>query len=98
MTTPEPLPPPAGVELGIEPQRPELHTPIVVPFTSTDLVSSEDYRNGTEFGGVDGLVQPPPHRPTAGERRSMIMAIDPTDAGIGGEGSLAAPELEGDFS
>jgi hypothetical protein len=94
----EPLPPSVGPEFGLEPQRPELHERIVVPYTSRDLVSTEDYRTGTEFGGVDGLIQPPPHTPTAAERRRMIMALDPTDPGDGGPGSLAAPELEGDFT
>lgn len=93
----EPLPPPVGPEFGLEPQRDDLHTPIVVPYTSQDLVSTEDYRSGSEFGGVGGLIQPPPHRPTAGERRSMVMAIDPTDPGFG-PGSIVPPELEGDFA
>jgi hypothetical protein len=93
----EPLPPPVAPEFGLEPLRDELHTPIVVPYTSRDLVSTEDYRTGSEFGGVGGLIQPPPHRPSAGERRSMIMAIDPADPGFG-EGSVTPPELEGDFA
>lgn len=94
----QPLPPPVGPEFGLEPQRDELHERIVVPYTSRDIVSTEDYRSGTEFTGVGGLVAPPPHRPTAGERRSMIMAIDPTDPGDGSAGSVAPPELEGDFA
>lgn len=31
-----------------------------------------DVNRGSEFGGVPGLVQPPPHVPTASERLSLI--------------------------
>lgn len=31
-----------------------------------------DISKGSEFGGLPGLVQPPPHIPTASERLSLI--------------------------
>lgn len=87
---------PVGAEYGLEPRRGERIQP--PPFTSRDLVSQEDYRDGSEFGGVGGLIQPKPHNPTASERLHMIYAIDPQDPGDGSRpGSIAAPELEGDF-
>lgn len=64
---------------------------------SKNLVSGEDPNNGSEFGGVGGLIQPPPHSPSASERLMMIHNIDPADDGTG-EDSIAPPELEGDFS
>lgn len=64
---------------------------------SRDLVSTDDPALGTEYGGVAGIIQPPPHTPTASERLSMIYAIDPDDDGTQ-EGSVVAPELVGDFS
>lgn len=86
---------PAAPEFNLEPVVQER---IVVPHTSQSIVSTEDYRAGTEFGGVAGLIQPPPHVPTAAERRSMIMFIDPTDPGDESPGSITPPELEGDFT
>jgi hypothetical protein len=88
----QPSQPPVGPDYGLEPRLD--HTLYKPPVTSRDLVSTDDYRTGTEFGGVGGLIQPPPHVPTAGERLSMIYAIDPTDNGQE-EGSVVAPELEG---
>lgn len=64
---------------------------------SQDLVSTEDPERGSEFGGVPGLIQPPPHNPSASERLSMIYAIDPLDDGSRPD-SVRPPELEGDFS
>jgi hypothetical protein len=64
---------------------------------SRDLVSTDDPAKGSQFGGVGGIVQPPPHVPSASERLSMIYAIDPCDDGTR-EDSVVAPELEGDFS
>lgn len=64
---------------------------------SRDLVSIEDPDTGSEFGGVGGLIQPPPHNPSASERLSMIYAIDPLDDGTRAD-SVVAPELDGDFS
>lgn len=64
---------------------------------SKNLVSTEDTSRGSEFGGVGGLIQPPPHNPTASERLSMMYAIDPMDDGTR-EDSVVAPELIGDFS
>ena len=96
----EPLPPSVGPEFGLQPLRTELHERIVIPPSSVDILNPAlmpDYRTGTEFGGVGGLVQPPPHRPSAQERRMQIMMIDPSDPGTEA-GSVAAPELEGDFS
>jgi hypothetical protein len=87
---------PVGDEYGLAPLRPELYETIIPPISSRDLVSTTDYREGSEFGGVDGLIQPPPHVPTAGERLSMVYAIDPTDDGTRSD-SVLAPELEGEF-
>lgn len=84
---------PVGPEYGLEPRRPWLHQPIVPPLNSRELVSEEDIYTGSEFGGVGGLIQPPPHVPTASERRSMIMAIDPEDDGTRPD-SVLPPELE----
>jgi hypothetical protein len=63
---------------------------------SRDLVSTEDPATGSEFGGVAGLIQPPPHVPSASERLRMIYAIDPLDDGTRPD-SVVAPELTGDF-
>jgi hypothetical protein len=87
---------PVGPEYGLEPRRPELYAEFLAPIDSRDLVSDEDYRVGSEFGGVGGLIQPPPHVPTASERLSMIYAIDPMDDGSRPD-SVAPPELEGEF-
>lgn len=64
---------------------------------SRDLVSKEDLARGSEFGGVGGIIQPPPHNPSASERLSMIYAIDPNDDGSRAN-SVRAPEHQGDFS
>lgn len=85
---------PVGPEYGLEPTRTVVE--FKPPVTSVDLVSTEDYRTGSEFGGVVGLIQPPPHVPTASERLRMIHAIDPDDPGTEPE-SVSAPELEGNF-
>lgn len=69
---------------------------IVTPPSSRSLVSTEDPTRGTEFGGVGGTIQPPPHVPTASERLAMVYAIDPTDPGTEA-GSVVPPELEGEF-
>ena len=85
---------PVGPQYGLEPRRD--HTPIVPPISSRSLVSEEDYRDGSEFGGVGGLIQPAPHVPTASERLHQVYAIDPTDDGTRSD-SVLAPELEGNF-
>lgn len=64
---------------------------------SRDLVSTDDPDLGSEYGGVSGIIQPPPHTPTASERLSMIYAIDPDDDGTQTD-SVVAPEQVGDFS
>lgn len=71
--------------------------PFPLDIHSKDLVSTEDPETGSEFGGVGGLIQPPPHVPSASERLSMIYAIDPCDDGTR-PNSVVAPELQGDFS
>lgn len=82
---------PVGPEYGLEPRRtPNTELP---PIDSHDLVSDEDYRTGSEFGGVAGLIQPPPHVPDAAERLHMVYAIDPTDDGTRPD-SVLPPELE----
>lgn len=97
MTTPLPEQP-VGAEFGLEPMRPELHEQIVLPTTSRNIFPTDTtaYRDGTEFGGVAGIVQPPPHVPTAGERRMQMMMIDPADDGLQTD-SVIAPEQQGDF-
>lgn len=87
---------PVGPEYGLEPLRPELYEFNKLPVTSRDLVSEEDYRDGSEFSGVGGLIQPVPHAPTASERLMMVYAIDPTDDGTESE-SVLPPELDGNF-
>lgn len=86
MTTPL-----AGEAYGIGPLKD--HTPVVLPINSRSLVSDEDYRSGSEFGGVGGLIQPAPHVPDASERLHMIYAIDPMDPGNRSD-SVLPPELE----
>lgn len=68
-----------------------------VRYLSKSLVSEANVLNGSEYGGVEGLIQPLPHRPTASERLSMIYAIEPTDPGTG-LGSVQPPEQQGDFT
>lgn len=82
---------PVGPEYGLEPRR-EANTGLP-PINSRDLVSDEDYRTGSEFGGVGGLIQPEPHAPTASERMMMVKAIDPMDDGTRPD-SVLPPELE----
>lgn len=86
--------PPVGPDYGLEPRQDR--TLIVPPLSSRDLVSTEDYRDGSEFGGVGGYIQPPPHNPTASERLHMMYAIDPMDDGSRPD-SVAPPEQVGDF-
>lgn len=91
----EPLPQPVASDFNLEPVTTERIVPKV---TSVDaLANTNDYRTGSEFGGVMGIVQPPPHVPTARERRMAIMFIDPTDPGTE-DGSVRPPDLEGDFA
>lgn len=85
---------PVGPQFGLEPRFD--HELVKPPPESETLVSEEDYRTGTEFGGVAGLIQPAPHVPTASERLHMIYAIDPSDPGTE-DGSVVPPELEGNF-
>lgn len=73
------------------------HTLIVPSINSRNLVSDVDYRTGTEFGGVAGMIQPPPHVPTASERLRMTYAIDPMDDGTRSD-SVIPPDPTGDFS
>lgn len=88
---------PVGGQYGLELRRPELYENKLKPIDSRSLVSEEDYRDGTEFGGAaTGMIQPAPHVPTASERLHMIYAIDPEDDGTRPD-SVAPPELEGDF-
>ena len=63
---------------------------------SRDIVSTEPYTSGSEFGGVGGVIQPPPHVPRASERLHMMYAIDPMDDGTRAD-SVQPPELTGDF-
>ena len=40
---------------------------------------TKDYRKGSTFGGVDGLIQPTPHNPAdvPHEVRSMMVRLNP---------------------
>lgn len=87
-------PPAMAGELGLTPR--QARDLIVPPLSSRDLVSTDDVEQGTEFGGVSGLIQPAPHKPTARQRLAMIYAIDPMDDGSRPD-SVAPPELTGDF-
>lgn len=91
MTQAEPA---VGPEYGLEPTMDR--TLKIPPTGSRDLTPTTDYREGSEFGGVGGLTQPPPHKPTASERLRQVYAIDPADDGTRPD-SVAAPELEGEF-
>lgn len=86
---------PVGPEYGLEPRI--IYDDTLPPIDSVDILTNpNDYRGGTEYGGVAGPVQPPPHTPTAGERRAQLMRIDPMDDGTRPD-SVPVPELEGDF-
>jgi hypothetical protein len=71
--------------------------PEIWDINSVDHVSTENPDLGSEYGGVGGIIQPPPHNPTASERLTMIYAIDPDDDGTQAD-SVVAPEQVGDFS
>ncbi len=89
---------PVGPQYGLEPLRPELYEERLGPIDSRDLVSTDNYKDGTEFGGAPtGLIQPAPHVPTSSERLHMIYAIDPTDDGTRPD-SVLPPELDGNFN
>ncbi len=87
---------PVGGQYGLEPRLEQPGDDDLPPIDSRDLISTEDYRTGSEFGGVPGMIQPEPHIPTASERLRMIYAIDPTDDGTRSD-SVVPPELDGDF-
>lgn len=93
----QPLPEsiPAG-DIDLPVLHPELYIENMPPIISRSLVSDEDPLTGSEFGGVGGMIQPPPHVPSASERLHMIYAIDPTDDGSRPD-SVLPPDLEGDF-
>jgi hypothetical protein len=86
---------PVGPQYGLEPRLD--HTPILPPITSYSPVSTEDYSQGSEFGGVGGLIQPTPHVPSASERLMMTYAIDPQDDGTRPD-SVEPPEYDGAFA
>jgi hypothetical protein len=86
---------PVGPQYGLEPRIVREET--LPPIDSRDLVSDTDYRTGSEFGGVGGLIQPAPHTPSASERLHMIYAIDPMDDGTRDD-SVVPPELDGNFA
>lgn len=48
------------------------------------LTSDTDYRKGTEYGGVDGQIQPPPHSPANHPREQLaqIYQINPAAGAI----------------
>lgn len=86
---------PIGPQYGLNPRLD--HAEPVKVYTSTDVMQNPYSYNdaiASEFGGVPGLVQPPPHVPTGVERMHQIYAIDPADPGDG----VQAPELEGAFN
>jgi hypothetical protein len=85
---------PVGPQYGLDPLRD--HTLVTPPVTSRDLTNPLSYKDGSEFGGVAGMVQPAPHNPNAHERLWQVYAIDPTDSGIEA-GSVLPPELDGNF-
>jgi hypothetical protein len=87
---------PVGPQYGLEPTR-DPKKINRLPLDSHNLVSPYDYRAGSEFGGVPGIIQPAPHVPTAAERLHMVHGIDPTDPGTEVD-SVVPPELEGDFT
>lgn len=65
---------------------------VVPPPESKSHISEFDPNNGSEFGGVPGLIQPEPHSLTPSEKLMQIYAIDPTDDGSQPE-SIRPPAL-----
>ncbi len=57
-----------------------------------DLISTTPASEGSEFGGVPGLIQPPPHSLTPSEILQQIHNIDPSDDGTH-EDSIVIPNL-----
>lgn len=47
-----------------------------------NLTSDTDYTTGSEFGGVDGLIQPPPHD-VVNSPSEQLMQIYQTDPAAG---------------
>jgi hypothetical protein len=45
-----------------------------------NLTSSAKIESGTEYGGVDGVIQPPPH---VANSREMLMQVYQTDPAAG---------------
>lgn len=93
---------PVGPQYGLTPMQQQVDEVPTVYDSADFLTPSHRYNEAgaSEFGGVEGMVQPPPHVPTAKERLMQVHHIDPADPGTGpaGSNSVAAPELEGDFS
>lgn len=85
---------PVGPQYGLGPRQD--HTLVTPPISSWDPTATESYANGSEYGGVAGLIQPAPHVPTASERLMMTYAIDPTDDGSRTD-SVVPPEYDGAF-
>jgi hypothetical protein len=85
---------PVGPQYGLEPRK--ARNDALPPISSHSLVSETHYSAGSEFGGVDGIIQPAPHVPTASERLSMTYAIDPMDDGTRPD-SVLPPEYDGAF-
>jgi hypothetical protein len=73
--------------------RPRIDRTIVKPpLNSKSHVSDVDPNNGSEFGGVAGLIQPDPHQLTPSETLMQMYAIDPADDGSEPD-SVTAPPL-----
>jgi hypothetical protein len=43
------------------------------------LVSQVDPEQGSEFGGVPGMIQPPPHEPTSSEKLKQLYQVGTQD-------------------
>jgi hypothetical protein len=49
-------------------------------------ISATPTEEGSEYGGVDGLIQPQPHEPTPSERRMLLTRSGPAeDPGSGSD-------------
>jgi len=41
------------------------------------LISNKSTTRGSEYGGVEGMIQPPPHKPTPPEKLKLIYQTNP---------------------
>lgn len=44
------------------------------------MADTRNIEDGSEYGGVEGLIQPSPHEPTAAEKLQLIYVLNPAQA------------------